>query len=161
DVWFSDGNIDIVAEGTSFRVHRGILSVHSELFRDMLSMPQPGGPESVSCPVIEVSDSSSDMRHLLLAIYNCHPYFEAHVQPKFGVVCSIARLAHKYQVRGVLDDAMRRVKSIYVDNVPDLLDAINGTASTTSSCPGYRDSLRVLELSRLLGDTSPLRSAYY
>lgn len=184
EAWFWDGNIDIVAGNIRFRVHRSVLSAHSELFHDMLSIPQPengGAQEQDRCPIVEVTDSADDMRHLLLTLYNRNKYapllypvlcdaqwpssivryFEAHVQPKFGVVCSIARLAHKYQVRGVLDDAMRRVKSIYVDNVPDLLDAINGTASTTSSCPGYRDSLRVLELSRLLGDTSPLRSAYY
>ena len=30
---FADGNIDIIAGNTSFRVHRGVLSVHSEVFR--------------------------------------------------------------------------------------------------------------------------------
>ncbi|KAI0731793.1 hypothetical protein C8Q72DRAFT_775536, partial [Fomitopsis betulina] len=72
--WFPDGNIDIVAESTSFRVHRGVLSVHSVLFHDILSMPQPREPgEPASFPVIEVSESSSDVRDLLLAIYNYHP----------------------------------------------------------------------------------------
>ena len=55
NVWFPDGNIDIVAEGISFRVHCGILAVHSELFRDMLLMPQPRGPSRAAfVPNIEV-----------------------------------------------------------------------------------------------------------
>lgn len=67
--WFSDGNIDIVAEDTVFRVHRAVL------FRGMLSIPQPTGADnSAPCPSsVEVTDSADDMRHLLLAIYNSNP----------------------------------------------------------------------------------------
>ncbi|EPT05730.1 hypothetical protein FOMPIDRAFT_1084668, partial [Fomitopsis schrenkii] len=64
-----DGNIDIVAEATAFRVHRSVLSTHSELFRNMLSIPQPQPLCFGTCPIIEVTNSTDDMRHLLLALY--------------------------------------------------------------------------------------------
>lgn len=84
------------------------------------------------------------------------------MQSEIAVAYSIARLAHKYQVRSVLEDAVSRLKSVYPDRLPDLIAVINGKASNISLLPsGYKDSLRVLELSRLLRDTSLLRSAYY
>lgn len=73
-VSFDDGNIDITAGVTSFRVHRGVLSVHSEVFSDMLSMPQPeGSVTSDGCPCVEVTDSADDLRELLLVLYHRHP----------------------------------------------------------------------------------------
>ena len=83
------------------------------------------------------------------------------MRAEFGVVYSIARLAHKYQARSVLEDAVSRIKSVYRDRMPDFIEVINTKASTVLLSSGYKDSLRVLELSRLLGDTSFLRSAYY
>lgn len=40
-LWLDDGNVVLVVENTGFRVHRGILSKHSDVFRDMFSVPQP------------------------------------------------------------------------------------------------------------------------
>ena len=43
--WFDDGNIILLPESESkvgFKVHRGVLSRHSEVFRSMFDIPQPG-----------------------------------------------------------------------------------------------------------------------
>lgn len=122
------------------------------------------------------------MRHFLLTLYNKNKYappshsgpvcdaqlpslacryFGAHVRAEFGVVYSIARLAHKYQARSILDDAMIRIKSVYMDNFEGFVEVINGKKSDLLSSSGYEDALRVLKLSRLLDDTTLLRSAYY
>ena len=77
EAWFWDGNIDIVAGSIRFRVHRSVLSAHSELFHDMLSIPQPeskGAQAQDTCPVVEVADTADDMRHFLLALYNMNKY---------------------------------------------------------------------------------------
>jgi BTB/POZ domain len=48
DLWFDDGNIVLVPESESdesqiaFKVHRGVLSRHSEVFQSMFDIPQPG-----------------------------------------------------------------------------------------------------------------------
>ncbi|KAI0731764.1 hypothetical protein C8Q72DRAFT_882851 [Fomitopsis betulina] len=162
EAWFWDGNIAIVAECTGFRVHRSVLSAQSEIFNDMLSFPQPEseGPQGQDgCPVVEVADSAHDMRHFLFTLYNKNKYFGAHVRAEFEVVYSI--LAHKYQARSILDDAMIRIKSVYMDNFEGFVELINGKKSDLLSSSGYEDALRVLKLSRLLDDTTLLRSAYY
>lgn len=38
--WFDDGNIILEAESQQFRIHRGMLSRHSNTFKDMLNVPQ-------------------------------------------------------------------------------------------------------------------------
>lgn len=49
DPWFQDGNIVLMPESGSksepqvaFKVHRGVLSRHSEVFQTMFEIPQPG-----------------------------------------------------------------------------------------------------------------------
>ena len=41
DFWFDDGNVVLQVESTLFRVHRSILSMRSEVFQGMFSVPQP------------------------------------------------------------------------------------------------------------------------
>ena len=40
-LWFDDGNVILIAESTSFEVHKSILSSKSYVFKDMFSIPQP------------------------------------------------------------------------------------------------------------------------
>jgi hypothetical protein len=41
-VWYDDGNLVLQAGDKLFKVHRSVLSQRSEVFSDMLSVPQPG-----------------------------------------------------------------------------------------------------------------------
>lgn len=74
DVWLPDGNVVIKAQNVAFRVHKSILALHSEIFRDLFlaSSPSPNssGPMEIidDCPVIEVTDSANDLRHLFLVL---------------------------------------------------------------------------------------------
>ena len=80
NVWFDDGNVLLIAETTSFRVHKSILSRHSEFFNDMFRLPQPayaGGDTDVpdaQCPAVHTSESAADLAHFLGAIYNSVRY---------------------------------------------------------------------------------------
>ena len=76
-IWYEDGNVILVAEHTSFRVHKSILSRHSEFFHDMFKLPQPPHPEGdeaaaadEKCPTIQTSESAQDLAHFLGAMYN-------------------------------------------------------------------------------------------
>ena len=77
EVWFEDGNIVVVAQNTAFRFHKSVVSLHSSVFRDLFSIPQPslilidGEVLEIfdGCPVVHVSDTSYDFRELLRAIY--------------------------------------------------------------------------------------------
>lgn len=70
EFWFEDGNIVLVAEGAGFCVHRGVLSRHSEVFRDMFLVPQPAeGEETIEgCPVVRLTEDGAEEVALVLEI---------------------------------------------------------------------------------------------
>ena len=69
DVWLADGHIVIVAQGFAFRVLKSILAQRSEVFRDLFTLPVPETADSLDgCPLVHVSDSPYDLRHLLLVL---------------------------------------------------------------------------------------------
>lgn len=75
EVWFDDGNVVVVADRTAFKVHRGVLSLHSEVFRDMFSIPPPEVDEALEgCPIVRVSDPASNIRQLLSILYKGRTY---------------------------------------------------------------------------------------
>jgi len=73
ELWLADGNLVIQAESTQFRVHRSILSMHSNILNDCFGIPQPEEQETVEgCPIIHVSDSAADMKCILSLLYKDH-----------------------------------------------------------------------------------------
>lgn len=71
DIWFEDGNVILVAGGIAFKVHRGQLERHSEIFRDLFSLPQPvDQPTFQGSPIVQLYDSPSDITFLLRALYD-------------------------------------------------------------------------------------------
>lgn len=71
DFWFLDGNIVIIAGQAAFKVHRGQLERHSDVFNDMLSIPQPQDQELVDgCFWFELYDCPSDVFYFLRALYD-------------------------------------------------------------------------------------------
>ena len=68
--YFDDGNIILQAGSTHFKVYRGILSAHSEVFRAMFTIPQPANEViSNECSIMHLSDSAKDWHYLLHALY--------------------------------------------------------------------------------------------
>jgi hypothetical protein len=73
DCWFDDGNVVLQVESTLFRVHRSILSMHSEVFQGMFSVPQPAAVDGDlvdNCPVVQLPDRAVDWTHVLKAFYS-------------------------------------------------------------------------------------------
>lgn len=68
EFWFEDGSVILVAGDVEFRVFRSILAQYSPVFSDMFSLPQPSftsGSPADPCPVVHLSDSPEDLRHIL------------------------------------------------------------------------------------------------
>jgi hypothetical protein len=58
------------AEGTQFRVYRGILSENSIVFNDMFDLSRPSGEGEVEgCPVVHLSDRADDLRIVLEVLH--------------------------------------------------------------------------------------------
>ena len=73
EFWFDDGTVILVARGVEFRIYGGLLAHHSPVFKELLAQAHPpptpssAGGDTSSCPVVHLSDSPEDLRHLLRA----------------------------------------------------------------------------------------------
>ena len=79
DLYIPDGNFVIIAQDGAkktdrihFRVHQSTLSKHSQVFKDMFTLPGP--PENAQefydgVPFVEVNDDPEDMAKFLTVLY--------------------------------------------------------------------------------------------
>ncbi|KAJ7125109.1 hypothetical protein C8R44DRAFT_131791 [Mycena epipterygia] len=108
DIWISDGSVVLQADNTQFRVHWGVLALHSSFFRDMQGLPQPPDQPSIDgCPIVELQDAVADVEYLLKALYN--PTFLGQDKLPLPVVGALIRLGRKYDFRALLDTAVERL----------------------------------------------------
>ncbi|KAI1787699.1 hypothetical protein LXA43DRAFT_1084738 [Ganoderma leucocontextum] len=126
DVWLSDGNIIVIAEDkVAFRVHKSILSLRSEIFCDLFSLPDADAATAETCivdgcPIVHISDSPDDIRRLFLVLCCGKNYYynrDVLISVPFEVLASLIRMAHKYAIQDVLDDALSRLKKYYTHDL--------------------------------------------
>lgn len=77
-LWFEDGNVILITEDrVGFKLHKSVLSLHSDLFKDMFILPQPvESAEMDGCFVVHLQDASSGMATLLKLFYNHNSRYE-------------------------------------------------------------------------------------
>jgi len=85
EFWFHDGSVVLQAQSTQFRVHMTVLSLHSTVFRDMFSMPQPAEAELTieGCPIVHVSDTAQDVGFMFHTLYKLVPRFPLSLAAEF------------------------------------------------------------------------------
>ncbi|KAJ7061885.1 hypothetical protein C8F01DRAFT_987358 [Mycena amicta] len=109
-LWFHDGNIVLVAASVAFKVHRGQLRRHSEVFDDLFSIPQPPEQDLFDgCPWVEVYDCPTDVLYFLTALYD-GLYFKTPQSTDFPVVAGVLRLSSKYLVEHLRQRCMARLE---------------------------------------------------
>ncbi|KAF9042326.1 hypothetical protein BJ165DRAFT_1416003 [Panaeolus papilionaceus] len=109
DFWFGDGNIVIVAGSAAFKVHRGQLERHSEIFSDLFAVPQPLDQELIDgCPFVELQDSPSDVFYFLGALYD-GLYFKHPRSTDFVAIAAVLRLSTKYLVEHLRQRCLARL----------------------------------------------------
>jgi hypothetical protein len=135
DVWYDDGTLVIRAENTLFRVYRGILASQSDIFKDMLSVPQPSGADADAetiedCAVVRVQDTAGDMTRFLRALHetryvllgvladsilNTHPcrFFPTECYTNVPYFVSTMRLADKYGAHGIRLCGTQHLRTIF------------------------------------------------
>ena len=68
--YFDDGSIVLLTECTIFRVHKGVLTLHSGFFERLLNQPREPGAETVDgCPLVPLQDSVDRVETLLDVMY--------------------------------------------------------------------------------------------
>ncbi|KAF8959166.1 hypothetical protein BDZ97DRAFT_1839242 [Flammula alnicola] len=120
DLWFDDGSLVLQASNVGFRVHRTILCKLSEVFRDMMMIPQAPGEDSDTfegCPLVKLPDDVTDLTQLLKSIYE-PTYFDdlsSTIQDEnfvLGNISGVLRLTTKYRFKALRQKAIRILKEI-------------------------------------------------
>ncbi|KAI1795326.1 hypothetical protein LXA43DRAFT_882141 [Ganoderma leucocontextum] len=164
DIWFNDGNIVLVAGGTAFRIYRGLLASQSTVFSDMFAS-STSSPDEIfdGCPIIHLSDSPHTLAYLLRVLLpnsRIH-YHMTRANPirTFDELSAVIRLAHKYHISQVQEQALALLKKY----------SLNATSITTYSSPpphsqlilDPRLNIGVVNLARLTDTPSLLPLALY
>ncbi|KAH9925675.1 uncharacterized protein BXZ73DRAFT_78993 [Epithele typhae] len=151
---FEDGSLILAVQGVEFRVHTGVLSRHSPVFKDMAALgSEKASSDEMSppCPVVELQDSARDWRHVLRAIYQNDP-LSRHCA--IGIV-NIARLVGDTSIlplaflscnqlgRKLLQGATPSLVQHGAKNTFVLLLSREGTTSTTTHLLGSPHRLAV------------------
>ncbi|KAL4252563.1 hypothetical protein ABKN59_005042 [Abortiporus biennis] len=103
ELWFKDGTIILQAEdSTLFQVYPGHLSQYSVVFVDMLSLPKSPNnncnDQHEGCPLVKLSDSSSNLRAYILSILDVKFYLKlSSAELALEDVIGILRLSTKYE----------------------------------------------------------------
>ncbi|KAL1938152.1 hypothetical protein VTO73DRAFT_11981 [Trametes versicolor] len=162
EFWYCDGSIILVAGDVEFRIYKGLLADHSPVFKDMFSLPQPpatASPTNDPCPVVYLSDSPDDLRHVLRAYMpkgDYSPFYVSAPSYSYEELSAAIRLGHKYQMAKLLDHAIAYLKKYYVCDF-----------DTWASYPDYTPAgfgftahaIGVVNLARLTEETTLLPTA--
>ncbi|KAI0713880.1 hypothetical protein C8Q76DRAFT_620707 [Earliella scabrosa] len=163
EVWLEDGNVILHADGVVFKVYQGILARRSEVFRDLFTLPDPPETERLEgVPVISVSDSPDDLRHLLLVLCCGKNYYTQHGSPfpvEFSTVTALVKLGHKYAIPDVLDDALSRFKQYYPNNITSY-HLGRGSLRSDVIIARPQDAITAIHLARLTNTPSILPAAF-
>ncbi|KAI0710511.1 hypothetical protein C8Q76DRAFT_598175, partial [Earliella scabrosa] len=167
--WFEDGNVDVVAHDTVYRVHQSVLGRQSQVFSGAFSMPHTEFKSSIpsvndtghsnGVPLIHLPDSAYDVKQLLLYLYDGYNRFKATDAVPFAVVAALARLGHKYQLDGLLAESIRRLKSAFPSDLAEW-DVVQG-GSTALMRVNPTDAIEAFNLFRRIGEHAMLPSAMY
>ncbi|THH07411.1 hypothetical protein EW145_g3389 [Phellinidium pouzarii] len=97
--WFEDGNLILEADNNAyFKIHRGVLARQSEVFKDMLALPQPSNTSTVGeLETVRMFDLPAELSNLLKAIYDGVIFQDRDIED-FFFLASILRLSTKYFV---------------------------------------------------------------
>jgi len=117
----------------------GVLSKHSEVFRDMLRIPQPPSGEQEQfdgCPLVELSDGVDDVRHMLSALYDGgNPEYVYIDQPiLFPVVAAMLRLGTIYQIHRFRKEAIQCLQLSFPSTLSEM-DAVGTTKLSARTFP--------------------------
>ncbi|KAI0342599.1 hypothetical protein BDW22DRAFT_1357039 [Trametopsis cervina] len=152
--WYlADGNIILLAENMLFRGYRGLLAMHSPLFRDMFSMPQPGDAETFEgCPVVRLQDSAFHIEWLFSALYAgpvCSLYVRGQELSTRSTV-AILELGFKYDIEPFRKEILRRLKNIYPTTFDDAIHGSKRRLIKSKDCVVVVSLARRFNLDHLL-----------
>ncbi|KAK0449141.1 hypothetical protein EV421DRAFT_1780176 [Armillaria borealis] len=169
--WFDDGNIILVTEEnpTAFKVHRGVLARHSEIFQGMFEMPQPElQPEAADdmvdgCQVVTMYDPPLALSDLVKALYD-GPTFDTQNISDFFYLAGLLRLATKYFINHLRTACILHLSQTWAYTLKghdEMVDIAVNTAPIDKMTYPYVHPLHVLNLARETNIRLAVPSALY
>ncbi|PIL26479.1 hypothetical protein GSI_12237 [Ganoderma sinense ZZ0214-1] len=159
EFWLSDGNIILVAKnGTAFRVYRGLIAAQSTVFEDMFVSSTSGADELFDgCPVVQLTDSSEDLTHLLRVLLpKSERRYHRTERRTFDELSAVIRLAHKYHIQDVQDQALAFLQeTVFPSSFARWYEPFTGTHVTAIQ------SIGVVNIARLTNTPSLLPHGFY
>ncbi|KLO17471.1 hypothetical protein SCHPADRAFT_925803 [Schizopora paradoxa] len=164
DPWFSDGNIVLRTQGLAFKVHRGQLERHSDVFRGIFSIPQPADiPLSEGIPILDLHDSADDLRCFLRALYD-GLYYKNLSANDFSVISSVMRISTKYLFDHLQERSASRLSMDWPNTLAgwdsrelEAMDALGRYNPRTR----FAQPIYVINFAREVGHLNILPSAFY
>ncbi|KAH9950657.1 hypothetical protein B0H21DRAFT_503581 [Amylocystis lapponica] len=168
DPWFEDGNIVLLTDptGVAFKVHRGVLARHSEIFQSMFQLPPPTQTDVEmldGCQVVRMYDVPAELSSLIKALYD-GAMFHNRSADDFFEVAGVLRLSTKYFIAHLRAQAIKHLSQTWAytlrghDQMLEL--AITAPAVGGMSYP-YIHPLHVLNLARETNVRIVVPSALY
>ncbi|KAH8828656.1 hypothetical protein DL96DRAFT_1013202 [Flagelloscypha sp. PMI_526] len=119
--WFDDGNLILQShDGVRFKVYRGLFALHSTVFADMLSLPQPAQQDLVDgCPLVVLSESGKELTQFHELIAGQTGSFFRSDNVSFEQLSVMLRLGSKYNVQRLRDNAIRILREAFPDTLED------------------------------------------
>ncbi|KAJ3557655.1 hypothetical protein NM688_g1359 [Phlebia brevispora] len=171
DPWFDDGNIILVTgsndEAIAFRVHRSVLSRHSEVFQSMFEVakPPPDSEHVDQCPVVHMPDLPNELSILIKALYDGVGFpIQNRSIHDFYYVTAILRLSTKYCIGHLRAEAVRyltRTWSYTLHGHDTMLELALKAAAVDGLSYPFVHPLHVLHLARLTDVRIIIPSALY
>ncbi|TFK88189.1 hypothetical protein K466DRAFT_614475 [Polyporus arcularius HHB13444] len=115
--WFEDGNVIVLTEDAAsdvtvaFKVHRGVLARHSEVFQSMFELPAPTAEDvevAEGCQFVRMYDRPTELSALIRALYDGVSFQYESIQDFFHIA-GILRLATKYFIAHLRRQAIRHL----------------------------------------------------
>jgi len=161
EFWYPDGSIVLVARGRAFKIYHGLLAQYSEIFQDLLSVPQPESAETIDGrPLVHLTDSPEDLRYMLRFVFQ-RKYFPSDHGIEFDACAALIRLGHKYQFDDVQREGVRQLKLFFPEDYASWMKMYTyGLGSPEIRC-SPQETIRAVNLARLVGAETVLPAALY
>ncbi|KAI1795304.1 hypothetical protein LXA43DRAFT_1178777 [Ganoderma leucocontextum] len=160
EFWFDDGSIILVTRRTTaFRVYRALLAAQSTVFADMFSSSSPSAEEMMEgCPVVHLSDAPKDVAHFLRVLLpkSQRLLYSRKTTFSFHQISAVIRLAHKYDVQDVLDQAIESFQEYFTSDFDTWTRGSGGVVRLRS-----QHAIGVVNLARLVDRPALLPIAFY
>ncbi|KAM5536111.1 hypothetical protein V8D89_010210 [Ganoderma adspersum] len=160
DFWLVDGTVVLIANKVAFKVYMGLLAEQSPVFSDVFSSASSNSSKLLEhVPVVHLSDSPEDLRHLLRALLpnrqRCLFAMRKASPLEFHQLSALVRLAHKYQIDDLQAQAVSALQTYFVSDIASLATRFSAFKAP-EGC-----GIEMIYLARLLDMPHLLPMAFY